>query len=114
MNLLINLLSTAIAAYVLAQYILSGVHINDFMSAIVFALVLGIVNALVKPILTVLTIPVTVLTLGLFLLVINALMIQLASYFVDGIHVDTFWWALLFSILLSFLSSIIGGLFGAE
>lgn len=114
MNLVINLLSTAIAAFLLGQYVLSGVHIKGFGAAIIFALVLGIVNAVVKPILTILTIPVTVFTLGLFLLVINALMIQLASYFVNGIYVDTFWWALLFSILLSLLSSLISAFLGGE
>ncbi|MXV37834.1 phage holin family protein [Flavobacteriaceae bacterium Ap0902] len=114
MNFIINLLSTAIAAFVLAEYLLSGVQIKNFGAAIIFALVLGLVNAFVKPLLTILTIPVTVITLGLFLLVINALMIQIASYFVSGINVDTFWWALLFSILLSLLSSLISGLLGAE
>lgn len=112
MGFIVNLLVTAVAAFVLGKYIMPGVHIDGFGAALIFALVLGLVNAIVKPILTILTIPVTILTLGIFLLVINALMILLADYFVDGIQVDGFWWALGFSIMLAFLSSIIGSLIG--
>lgn len=113
MNFLVNLLVTAVSAYLLANYILvDGVHIDGMMPAIIFALVLGIANAIVKPILVTLTIPVTVLTLGLFILVINALMVLLAAYFVSGIDIDGFGWALGFSILLSIVSSVLGSLVG--
>lgn len=114
MGFLVNLLITAVVAFVLAKYVLEGVQIESFGAAIIFALILGIVNAIVKPILVVLTIPVTVITLGIFLLVINALMILLVDYLYSGIEVANFWWALGFSILLSLLSSIVGGLFGAD
>ena len=106
MNFLIRILVTALAAFGLS-YILSGVHIDSFITALVFALVLAILNALVKPILIILTLPITIITLGLFLFVINALIILLCSKMVSGFSVDGFWWALLFSILLSIVSSIL-------
>jgi len=106
MNFLIRILITALAAFGLS-YILSGVHIDSFITALVFALVLAILNALIKPILIILTLPITIVTLGLFLFVINALIILLCSKMVSGFSVDGFWWALLFSILLSIVSSIL-------
>jgi len=106
MNFLIRILITALAAFGLS-YILSGVHIDSFITALVFALVLAILNALIKPILIILTLPITIVTLGLFLFVINALIILLCSKMVSGFGVDGFWWALLFSILLSIVSSIL-------
>lgn len=113
MKFLINLIVTAVAAYAIAHF-LPSVTINGFGAAILFALVFGILNALVRPILVIFTIPVTVITLGLFLLVINALIILLADYFVSGIEVDGFWWALVFSILLSIVTSIINSIFKNE
>lgn len=111
-SFIINLLITATSAYILGQYVLDGVHFSGFSSAVIFALILGLLNAIVKPILVVLTIPVTILTLGLFLLIINAVMVMLASYFMSSFNVDSFWWALGFSILLSILTSVIGNLIG--
>lgn len=108
MNLLIRLLITAVSAYVL-QMILSGVHIEGFGTAIIFAIVLGIVNLIFKPIMQILGFPLTVLTLGLFALVINALVIMIVDYFVDGMTIDGFGWAFVFSILLSIITSVIGG-----
>ena len=100
MNFLILILITALAAFGLS-YILSGVHIDSFITALVFALVLAILNALIKPILIILTLPITIVTLGLFLLVINAAMVLLCDKLVDGFEVASFFTALLFSILLS-------------
>ncbi|MHA6697785.1 phage holin family protein [Chryseobacterium sp. A321] len=108
MNLLVRLLITAVSAYVL-QLILSGVQIENFWTAIIFAVVLGIVNLIFKPIMQILGFPLTVLTLGLFALVINALVIMIVDYFVDGMTVDGFGWAFIFSILLSIITSVIGG-----
>lgn len=108
MNLLVRLLITAVSAYVL-QMILSGVHIEGFGTAIIFAIVLGIVNLIFKPIMQILGFPLTVLTLGLFALVINALVIMIVDYFVDGMTIDGFGWAFIFSILLSIITSVIGG-----
>lgn len=104
MNFIIRLLITGVIAYLLSK-ILSGVHIDTIGTAIIFALVLAFLNAIVKPILVVLTLPVTVLTVGLFLFVINALIILLADKLMGGIKIDGFWWALLFSIILSLFSS---------
>lgn len=106
MNFLIRILVTALVAYGLT-YILSGVHITQFTTALILALVLAVLNAIVKPILVILTLPISIITLGLFLFVINALIILLGSRIVNGFTVDGFWWALLFSILLSVVSSIL-------
>lgn len=104
MNFIIRLLVTAAVAYGLT-YILDGVQIADFKSAVIFALVLALLNMLLKPLLVILTIPITVFTLGLFLLVINAIIILVAARFLDGFSVDGFWWALIFSVILSLVSS---------
>ncbi len=109
MNFIIRLLITAAAAFGLSK-VLTGVHIDDFTTAIIFALVLGILNLLIKPILVILTIPVTIVTLGLFLLVINAIIILIADKLMDGITIDGFWWAFIFSIILSLVSSVLTSL----
>ncbi len=106
MNFLIRILITALVAFGLA-YLLEGVHMDQFTTALLLALVLAVLNAIVKPILVILTLPITILTLGLFLLAINAAIILIGDYFLDGFKVDGFWWALLFSILLSIVSSIL-------
>lgn len=105
MGILIRILVTALAA-LLAQYILPGVSIDSFTTALLVAIVLGLLNLIVKPVLVILTLPVTVITLGLFLLVINALIVMWAGSLVKGFKVDNFWWALLFSVVLSIISSI--------
>ena len=105
MNLILRILLSAIAVVILAK-ILSGVGVDSYTTAIIVAVVLSLLNFIVKPILVILTLPVTIVTLGLFLLIINAIIILLADYFVDGFQVNNIWWALLFSLLLSFLQSI--------
>ena len=104
MNFIIRLLITAAVAYGLSM-ILSGVHIPDFTDALIFVIVLALLNVFIKPILVILTLPISIVTLGLFLFVINALIILLADKFMDGITVDGFWWALIFSLILSVVSS---------
>ncbi|HTN05621.1 phage holin family protein [Agriterribacter sp.] len=106
MNFIIRLLVTAAVAYGLA-YLLKGIHIDSYWTALVFALALAIVNLIIRPLLVILTIPLTIITLGLFLFVINALMVLLAAKVVDGITIDGFWWALLFGLLLSVVSSLL-------
>jgi putative membrane protein len=106
MNFLIRIVISALVAFGLA-YLLDGVHIDQFTTALLLALVLAVLNAIVKPLLVILTLPITIITLGLFLLVINAAIILVGDYFLDGFKVDGFWWALLFSILLSVVSSIL-------
>jgi len=100
MKLLLRWLIATLAV-LLTSYVLPGVTLTGFWTAVIVALVLGIINAVLKPILVILTLPINILTLGLFTLVINALLIMLASSFVDGFAVDGFWIALLFSIILS-------------
>jgi putative membrane protein len=104
MNFIVRIIITAVVAFGLS-YVLKGIHINLFTTALILAVVLAILNAFLKPILIILTLPITVFTFGLFLLVINAAIILLAAKFVDGFKVDGFWWALLFSFLLSILTS---------
>jgi putative membrane protein len=111
MKFLIQLVISTLAVLI-SSYILPGVNIKDnsFLTALVVAAVLSFLNAVIKPIMIILTIPITVVTLGLFLLVINAFMILLAAKIVDGFHVDGFWWALLFSLILSLTTSILEGI----
>jgi len=109
MNFLVRLLITAVVAYGLSS-ILSGVQIPLFKDALIFALVLAFLNAIIKPLLILLTLPITVLTLGIFLFVINALIILLADRLMDGINVDGFWWALIFSLILSLIVSVLTSL----
>lgn len=106
MNFILRLLVTALVAFALAQ-LLKGIHVDTYWTALVFALVLAILNVLVKPILIILTLPLTIVTLGLFLFVVNTLVVLLASRFVDGFKIDNFWWGLLFALLLSLVTSVL-------
>ncbi|SRR5258706_8556652 len=108
-NLLIHWVLNALALYIVAR-ILPGFHLSDFSSALVAAIIIGLVNALIRPILLLLTLPISILTLGLFALVINALMLLLASAISPGFKIDGFWWAFLGSILLSLVSTILHSL----
>lgn len=111
MNFLVRMLLSAIAV-LLVSYLLPGVGVDSFLTAFILAVLLTLLNLLVKPLLVLLTIPLTVLTLGLFLLVINAVIILLADELVSGFYVDGFWWALLFSLLLSLTNSLLADLSG--
>ncbi len=106
MGFLIRIFVVAAVSFGLA-HILNGIHVADFWTALVFAIVLALLNMFIRPILILLTLPVTFITLGLFLFVVNTLIVLLASKFVDGFSIDGFWWALLFSIILSIITSAI-------
>ena len=106
MNLIMRLIVTSIVAFGLS-YLLEGIKFDSFWTAIIVAIVLAILNAIIKPLLILFTLPITLFTFGLFLFVINALIILLAEKLVTGFHVDGFWWALLFSLLLSLLTSLL-------
>ncbi len=106
MKLIIKLLLTAIAVVVLSK-VLPGVAVDGYVSAIIVAIVLAILRFTVKPLLILLTLPITILTFGLFLLIINGAIILLADYFVDGFAVENIWWGLLFSLLLSLFQAIL-------
>ena len=110
MNWILRFFLSSVAV-VLTAYLLPGASVTDFWTAMVVALVLSLVNIFVKPLLILFTIPVTLITMGLFLLVINAMMILLTDYFVDGFEVNGFWWALLFSLILSLFNSLFNDLF---
>ena len=107
MNFIMRIIVTAVVAFGLSYFLKAGIHIDEFTTALILALVLAVFNAILKPILIILTLPITILTFGLFLFVINAVIILLAAHFVDGFRVDGFWWALLFSLLLSTLTSLL-------
>ncbi|KIA87360.1 phage holin family protein [Flavobacterium sp. AED] len=111
MNLLIRILVTS-GLVLLISHFMPGVHVAGFTTALIVAVVLGLLNIFIKPILVILTLPVTILTLGLFLLVINALIILLCTNIVGGFSVDSFWTAFLFSIILSVSQSIMNGILG--
>lgn len=106
MKVLINLLITAVVAFVL-QKILGGVSIASFGTAIVFAIILGLLNMFVKPVIQILSLPLTIVTFGLFSLVINAGIVLLAGYFVDGVVINGWGWAFVFGLLLSIATSIL-------
>ncbi len=99
MRIVIRILLSTIAVMV-ADLLLSGVHAPDLKTGLLVAVVLGVLNAVVRPIIVLLTLPVTVVTLGLFVLVINAAMVMLAARIVPGFTVIGFWWALAFSVVM--------------
>ena len=98
-----NLLIQGLAVFITA-YLLPGVQVTDFVTSVIVSVVLGIVNTLIKPVLVLLTLPITFLTLGLFTLVINAFLVILVSNLVPGFKVDSFSWAIAFSLVLSLVS----------
>ena len=110
MKFIIRLLITAAVAYGLSLILSPHIEIDSYVTAVIFSLVLAFLNAIVKPILVVLTLPITIVTLGIFLLVINVLMILLADKLVSGIYIESFLWAFIFGLLLSVLSSAFGNI----
>ncbi len=109
-HILISWIVTTLAIIVVT-HLIPGVKVSSLGAAIVAAAILGILNALVRPILVILTLPLTIVTLGLFLFVINALMFQLAGALVPGFHVDSFWSALLGSLIVSTIAYVVHSVF---
>jgi putative membrane protein len=107
MTFLVHWLIRAVAI-VITAYLLPGVRLSGFFAALVTALVLGLINTFIKPLLLLLTLPLNILTLGLLTFVINALLILLTSSIVPGFVVAGFWWALLFSLVLSIVNYVLG------
>ena len=105
--------ATAVAV-LFASYILKGVEVDGTLTALIVAIVLGLLNSFIKPILIILTIPITIFTLGLFLLVINILIVKWAADLVDGFSVDGWFTALLFSLVVSLVSSFIEAIIGKD
>lgn len=106
METLISLLLSSVAVFVTA-YILPGVHLNNFGTALVVAVVLGIINAFIRPLIFLLTLPINILTLGLFSFVIIGGLVMLVSMIVPGFVIDSFWWALAFAIVLAIINSFV-------
>jgi putative membrane protein len=107
MSFIVHVLVTAVLLFLLGRMV-SGIRVRDGKAALVGALVLGLANAFVRPVLVLLTLPVTVVTLGLFLLVVNAAMLALAAALVDGFEIDGFGSALLGAILLAVMNLFVG------
>jgi putative membrane protein len=99
------------ASIMITAYLLPGVSVQSFGTALVTALVLGLINAVLRPILVVLTFPLTIVTLGLFILVLNGLLVLLTSAIVTGFSVMNIWWAMLFSIVFSIISFVLHQIF---
>jgi len=106
MKFFLKILITTVNAFILA-YLLPGIEISNIYTALAVAVLLAVLDATVKPLLIVLTFPVTILTLGMFLFVINACIILAAEHFINGFQIEGFWHAVLFSILLSFFNSFV-------
>jgi putative membrane protein len=113
MNLIIRIIVTAGLVFGIAHF-LPGVHVAGPYTAMLVAVVLGLLNIFVKPVMVLLTLPFTIVTLGLFLLVVNALIILLCTKIVGGFTVDTFWVAMFFSIILSLSQSIVYAIIGKD
>ena len=111
MKLLIRIFITAILVLIIAHF-MKGVIVDEFTTALTVAIVLALLNFFVKPILVLFTLPITFFTLGLFLLVINTIIILLCAHFIKEFKVDSFWTAMLFSIVLSLSQSLIFKLTG--
>ena len=113
MKLLIRIIITSVLVLLISHF-MKGVHVAGFVTALLVAVVLGLLNIFIKPIFVLLTLPFTIVTLGLFLLVINAIIILLCTNIVGGFSVDTFWTALLFSVVLSLSQSILFAIVGKD
>jgi putative membrane protein len=99
------------ASIMITAYLLPGISVQSFGTALVTALVLGLINAVLRPILVVLTLPFTIITLGLFILILNGLLVLLTSAIVTGFLVVNIWWAMLFSIVFSVISFVLHQIF---
>lgn len=111
MKILLRILITAGLVLLLAK-VMKGVIVDEFTTALTVAVVLALLNFFVKPILVLFTLPITLFTFGLFLLVVNTIIIMLCDYFIDGFRISTFWTAMLFSIVLSLSQSLVFQLTG--
>lgn len=106
MHILLAIIINTIAVLV-TSYILPGIHLKNFWTGLIVAIVLGIVNAILRPIIFILTLPINILTLGLFSFVIMGLLVYLVSAIVPGFKVDNFWWAILFALIVAIINWIL-------
>ena len=107
MSWIAKLLLSALSV-IIASYILKGVHVDGFLTALIIALVIALLNVFLRPLLVILTIPITIVTFGLFLLIINALIVLMAEALISGFVVDGLGWAVLFSLIVSFVNYLLG------
>jgi putative membrane protein len=105
MSIILRILWNALGLLLIATYV-PGISVNNFYTAVIAAVVLGLLNAVIKPLLIILTLPITILTLGLFTFVINAALFLFAASFIEGFAVTSFWYALLGSVLMSLVSTV--------
>lgn len=109
MYILLSILLSTIAVFV-TGHILPGVKVENFGTALVVAIVLGVINAFIRPLIFILTLPINILTLGLFTFVIMALIVMAVSAIVPGFQVDGFWWAMAFALVLTIISAFLNSL----
>jgi putative membrane protein len=109
MDILINLLVSGLSVF-LADYLLAGIKVSSFIQAIMVGIILGIVNTIIRPIILFFTLPLNLVTFGLFTFVVNALMVLLVAKVVPDFYVANFWWALAFSVVVSLISTFLSGL----
>jgi len=106
MGLIIRWLANTLALFIVVTVLPQHFHYRTFVTLLVAALVLGLLNAIIRPIFVFLTFPITIVTLGLFLIVINAIMLELTAFFVPGFRIESFWWAIIGAVLLSIVSLV--------
>ncbi len=106
MQILLKIFFTWIAVMIAAK-LLPGIHINDTFTALLVTIVWSLLDAIVKPLLIILTIPITIFTIGIFLIFINAIIVLIDAHFVHGFSVDNIWWALFFSFTVSVIVSLL-------
>ncbi|QQG44492.1 MAG: phage holin family protein [Candidatus Roizmanbacteria bacterium] len=109
MGWIIRIMISALAIFITSR-ILTGVRVDNFITALVVAIVLGVINTFIKPLILLLTLPLNIISLGLLTFIINGLLILLTASFVKGFSVDNIWWAILFSLVVSVVSSVLHGL----
>lgn len=106
-TLIVKWLVNALAIFLVGYFFGEHIHVPDFMTALWVALVLGIVNVIIRPILLIITIPINLMTLGLFTFVINGLMFWIATKFVHNFTIDSFWWAILGALIVSVIATVL-------
>ena len=107
--ILFSIILNTIAVFI-TGYLLAGIHLESFWTALVVSVVLGVINAFIRPIIFILTLPINILTLGLFSFLIMGALVYLTSYIVPGFTVDNFWWAIAFGIVVAFINWFFSGL----
>lgn len=111
MAYMIYSLLVSTAAFLIASYLLPGFHVDSVWSAVIAAVVLGVCNALIRPLVILFTLPLTVLTLGLFLLVVNGAVLALAVWLVPGVHIASFGWAIAAAVVIAVINAVLGSVF---